>query len=146
MHSAPSVVKILAVDYISLLAAAFPAVTWVVYLAVLIFEKNQQGGPSFLPVAVIITLISVLVLVWRIRQFFSIYAEGYTAAAHVSNVWFFRDRGRVEYIFSHQGQKYVSGTAVHKVKAVQDLHPGDEVIVVFDPNNPKQAFIRDLYG
>jgi hypothetical protein len=51
----------------------------------------------------------------------------------------------VEYVYTYQGQKYASGNAIHKVKQTQGLKIGEEVLVMIDRNNPKRAFIRDLY-
>jgi 20S proteasome alpha/beta subunit len=51
----------------------------------------------------------------------------------------------VDYVYSHQGQKYASGNAIHKVKQTLALKVGEQVVLIVDRNNPKRAFIRDLY-
>jgi hypothetical protein len=145
MVKRPSIIKIIIVDYVALLATLFPAVMWGMYLFLVVLKNIQPVDMTFLAIDSVVTLVSLIVLIWRIRQFFALFSDGLAASATISNVSFFRDRGRVDYIFNYQGQKYASGNAIHKVKQTENLKVGDEVIVIVDRNNPKRAYIRDLY-
>lgn len=145
MNKQPAIVKIISTDYIALLAVLFPIMFWGVYLLLLVWKHYQAVGLFYPAIAAVVTVVSILVFIWRIRLFFRIFADGLEARATVSNVSFFRDRGRLDYVYTHQGQKYASGNMVHKVKKAVALKVGDEVIVILDRNNPKRAYIRDLY-
>jgi hypothetical protein len=90
-------------------------------------------------------VVAIVILAWRIRLFYSIFDGGIEAPATISNIMFFRDRGRVDYIYTIQGEKFSSGNAIHKVKQTRSLQVGEQVIVMVDRNNLKRAFIRDLY-
>ena len=145
MEKRPAVFKIMIIDYVALLAVMFPIMFWIVYLLLLALKGNQATHLTYPTIASVVTIVSILVLIWRIRLFFTIFGDGLETSATISNVSFYRDRGRVDYIYTHQGQKYASGNMVHKVKQTQMIKVGDKVIVMVDRNNPKRAFIRDLY-
>ncbi len=145
MVKRPSILKIILIDYVALLATLFPIVMWGMYMLLVILKNIQPLDMTFLVINSVTTFVSLVVLIWRIRLYFALFSDGLEATATISNVSFFRDRGRVDYIFNYQGQKYASGNAVHKVKQTENLKVGDEVIVIIDRNNPKRACIRDLY-
>jgi hypothetical protein len=145
MERQPSIFKIITVDYVALSTVLFPVVIWSIYLALLVLKNIQVTDHNYPAVASVITIASLLVLIWRIRMFFAIFNDGLETSAIISNVSFFRDRGRIDYVFTHQGQKYTSGNMIHKVRQTEALKVGDEVIVMVERNNPKRAYIRDLY-
>jgi len=145
MEKRPTVFKIMNIDYVAYLAALFPVAFWGMYLLLLALKRMQVTNPTYPAIASVITFISALVLIWRIRLFFRIFGDGFKASATISNVSFYRDRGRVDYVYTHQGQKYASGNLVHKVKQTKIFKVGDEVVVMADRNKPKRAYIRDLY-
>ncbi len=145
MNKQPSLLKIVTIDYAALLGWLFPVVMWGMYI-VLIVLGNVKTNDFTLPIIfAVITVVALAVLIWRIQIFNSIFSDGIETTATINNVSFFRDRGRVEYVYTHQGQKYASGNAIHKVKQTLALKVGEQVVLVVDRNNPKRAFIRDLY-
>lgn len=145
MDRQPSIMKIITVDYAAFLATVFPIVMWGMYGVMLYLGNIDSSGKTYPTLTGIITIVSALVLIWRIRLFFHIFTEGVEAPATISKVFFFRDRGRLDYSYTYQGQQYNSGNAVHRVKQTRNLKPGDQVIVIVDPNHPKRAYVRDLY-
>ena len=145
MEKRPTIFKIITIDYAAFMAALFPIVFWGMYLLLLALKNNPADLRTYPAIASVVTIISILVLIWRIRLFFTIFGDGLEASATISNVSFYRDRGRVNYVYTHQGQKYASGNLVHKVKQTRLIEVGDEVIVMVDRNKPKRAYIRDLY-
>ena len=151
----PSLFRIIYIDYTAFLTAMFPLVVWVIY-ALLIYLKVIPGlgerdpltstdAPFFFGLAVVATLIGLPLLVWRIRTIQAVFARGVEVRAQITSASFYRDRGRVNYIYDYQGQTYESGNGVMKTRRTQYLEPGHEVILVVAPENPKKAFIRELY-
>jgi hypothetical protein len=145
MNKQPSLVKIATIDYFAFVGWLSPVVSWMTYFALLILGKAEAVNFSLLAIFAAGTLVALAVFAWRIQVFNTVFNDGLEATATISNVSFFRDRGRVEYIYTHQGQKYLGGNALHKVKQTQALQVGQQVVVMVDRNNPKRAFIRDLY-
>lgn len=145
MNRQPSLLKIITIDYIAFLGWLFPVVMWGMYV-VLIVLGNVKINDLTLPVTfAVITVVALAILIWRIQVFNTIFSDGIETTATINNVSFFRDRGRVDYVYTYQGQKYVSGNAIHKVKQTLALKAGEQVVLMVDRNNPKRAFIRDLY-
>lgn len=145
MHRQPALIKILTTDYAAAAGALFPVVSWLMYLAFIIFGEASPSDLMLPAIFGAITVVALGVLFWRIRLFNTIFSDGVEVRATISNVFFFRDRGRVDYIYTHNGQKYTSGNAVMKTKRTKALQVGDEVIVMIDSSNPKRAYLRDLY-
>lgn len=145
MNRQPSLLKIITIDYIAFLGWLFPVVMWGMYV-VLIVLGNVKINDLTLPVTfAVITVVALAILIWRIQVFNTIFSDGIEATATINNVSFFRDRGRVDYVYTYQGQKYVSGNAIHKVKQTLALKAGEQVVLMVDRNNPKRVIIRDLY-
>ena len=145
MDKRPAIFKIIIIDYAAFTAALAPVVLWGIYLLLLVMNEIRITDITYPVIAAGITFISILVLVWRIRQISLMFEDGLEVPATISNVFFFRDRGRVDYTFTYNGQKYITGNALHKVKQTSELRVGDSVTVLIDRNNPKHTCIRDLY-
>ncbi len=145
MQKQPSVYKILIIDYTAFTAALFPVAIWVFYLLLLIMKEARIDDPTLPVIAGGITFLSIPVLIWRIRRISLMFEDGLEVSATISNVFFFRDRGRVEYTFTYNGQSYITGNALHKVKQTSALKVGDTVTVLFDRNDPRRTCIKDLY-
>jgi hypothetical protein len=91
------------------------------------------------------TILGILSAAWRVYTIVSTFNDGFAVPATVQNVWYFRDRGRVEYIYTYRGEKYQGGNAIHKSKYTRFLETQDRVTVLVDGNNPKRSFIQELY-
>ncbi|TEU11420.1 MAG: DUF3592 domain-containing protein [Anaerolineales bacterium] len=151
----PSPLRIIQSDYVALLAALFPIVSWVMYVATAYFgffpglrgrdPLTGADAPFFLYLGIITTLIGIPLLVWRIRSFQAMFTRGVEVPGRITNISFYRDRGRVEYAYTYQGQTYQGGNAVRKTGRTKALQPGGEVVLIVDRDNPKRALIRDLY-
>jgi hypothetical protein len=139
----PSLKRIIDVDYTAQVSVLFPPVSWGICLVLTILQGSDFAFSSITALAV--TIISLSVLIWRVRTLYSVFADGFEVPAIIHSVSFFRGRGRVEYVYTYQGQKYLSGNAVQKTRWAEALKVGDQVIVVVDRKKPKRAFIRDLY-
>lgn len=146
MNRQPSRIKIITIDYAAFLSALFPPISWGFYLILRLMGEPMAQAPFLPAIFGVITVLGIGVLAWRIQLINTVFTDGIEASATISRISFFRDRGRVDYYYLYQNQKYSSGAAVMKVKRTRDLNIGDQVIVVVDRNQPKRAFIRDLYS
>ena len=145
MNRQPSLLKIITIDYIAFLGWLFPVVMWGIYIALIVLGNIKANDFTLPIIFAVISVVALAILIWRIQVFNTIFSDGIETTATINNVSFFRDRGRVDYVYTYQGQKYVSGNAIHKVKQTLALKVGEQVVLMIDRNNPKRAFIRDLY-
>lgn len=107
--------------------------------------QEAEGAPYLLAVGFLSLIVCAPLLFWRITSIQKVFANGSTVTGKITNLGFYRDRGRVEYTYMYIGQSYHSGSPIHKTKQTLALRIGDEVQLVVDRANPKKAFIQDLY-
>ena len=139
----PSLFWIIRTDYLSSLAFLFPLVMWGI-VAFGYFQGDPVTQNYFFTV-VGITVAGVLVLTWRFLIILRIFNDGQSAAATIDRIGFFRGRGQVSYIYTYQGEKYTSRNFISRNARTRQLAPGDKVTVFVHSNNPKRAYIRELY-
>ena len=138
-----SLPKTIWVDWPALAAGIGIPVIWSIHVASAYVTWIPAGAPIQLPTT--ITLGLVAVLVWRLWRVARLFARGRTAPGEITGLQIVRDRGRLKFVFEHQGQPVESWTPVHKSKAVLALRPGQPVEVLFDPDNPGRAIVKHLY-
>jgi hypothetical protein len=154
--SKASIVRIIQSDYIAMVAALAPAVLIAMYVAISYFGffpglrgrdpiQGSEGAPFFLYGSIVALLVAVPVVMWRVKSIQDVFAKGVEIPGEITNVSFYRDRGRVEYTYSYQGQAYSGGNAVMKTGRTKALTPGEEVTLIVDQHEPRRAVIRDLY-
>jgi hypothetical protein len=139
-----SILRIIETDYISYMAVLAPVVLAGVYVFGLLTGREVTN--TYLYVMAGITVAGIFALIWRYRLFTSVFEDGQQAQATISHISFHRDRGKVEYVYTYMGESYKGSTTVHKISRVMNLQVDEKVVVMIDRNNPKQAFIRDLYS
>ena len=138
-----SLIRLIDTDRITLVAVQFPLIMWGLYAVLVIARVERALDAIYIPA--VIAVIAALVFLWRYRTLARVFADGIEVPATIHSAAFFRDRGRLEYVYTVQGEKYLGGAAVHKNRRTAALRPGEQVIVLVDPDHPKRAFIRDLY-
>jgi hypothetical protein len=74
------------------------------------------------------------------------FVDGHSIQGEISEVRFFRGRGKICYSYMVNGQKYLSGNRVQHTRETKKFRVGDPVTLMVDRNQPKRAFIRDLYS
>ncbi len=92
-----------------------------------------------------VLVIGVPIMTRRIFSIMGILKDAQAVQGILNSVWFIHWWGRVEYIYSFRGQKYQGGNAIFNSRFTQDLEIGNKVTIVIDRNNPKRAYIQDLY-
>jgi|SRR5687767_11787428 len=139
----PSLLRVISTDYASFLSVLFPIVFG--GFSIYFFFTGNDAVRLFLPLAIVATVIGIPVLVQRYRIISSVFAEGAQTEGTVTGLSFFRGRGRAEYSYTFQGEKHVSSNAINKNSRTRKLRVGEAVTVLVDRNNPKRAFIREIY-
>ncbi len=142
-NQSPSLFRVISTDYPSLLSALFPIVFggFTTYF----FFTNNDSLQLFLLLTTIVTVLGIPFLIRRYRMISSVLAKGVQVPGIVTRIGFFRGRGRVEYSYTVQGEKQMSGNAINKNSRTRDLQLGQMVKVSVDRNDPRRAFIREIY-
>lgn len=140
----PSIQRIFFTDYVT----SVSAIAMLVVLGFFLFDRFIQplALTKELPFIVAgICIVGIAVILWRIRLISSAFEFGWEVEGDIADVGFFRDRGRVTYIYTIQGERYQASNAIMKHRATKSLFRGQKVVVMASRDNPKIAFLRDIY-
>jgi DNA integrity scanning protein DisA with diadenylate cyclase activity len=127
-------------DYLMMVFMIFPIIFsgFLIYF-LLIKEKNIWVISTF---AMFIPLF-ILLLFLRIKYIKS-FLHGMTLLGTILGIWFFKDRGRIEYIYVYDQKNHKHGQAIMKNKFTTKLKQGQAIHVLKKQDNGK-TLIRDLY-
>ncbi|MEM7332446.1 MAG: DUF3592 domain-containing protein [Chloroflexota bacterium] len=151
----PSVSGIIQGDYLAMLSVMFPIVIWGMYIAIVYFgflpdsrgsdPINPNGSPFFFYFGIIMVVVGIPLLTWRVKSIQDIFDRGIEVEGQITNIRFYRGRGRVEYAYEYVDKAYRGGNAIRRTRVASQLKVGDQVIIVIDRANPQKAVVRDLY-
>lgn len=136
--------KVAFTDYWASLGWIAPLTVWAMFL--LVYFLNSRVDMLLLWICLGVTVTAPVLLVWRYSMIASVFGMGSEVPGHISQVGFYRGRGRVVYTYTYLGEKLESGNAVQSNGATRNLQIGQAVTVVVDRENPKRAFLKALYA
>lgn len=139
----PSIFRIIWMDAAAFLSAIFAAL-FAAFIAYDFLRGNTPNQTTLLMFGGII-LVALGILVWRLTTIFNLFNDGQEATATITDISFYRDRGRVAYIFMFQNEKYLNSNAVMKHGKSRMLQVGEQTIVLVNRDNPKKSILKDLY-
>lgn len=141
----PGIGRIVLVDYPALVSLLAPLVTAAVYVGNLAFDFMPDRTTFFFWLAIAAILAGLPALVWRITLIRSVFERGVESIGVITSVRFFKDRGRAEFTYRFQEQRCQSGNALNRTGRTRALQEDQRVRLIVDPQNPRRAFLRDLY-
>jgi hypothetical protein len=142
-NQGPTLFRVITTDYPSYLSVLFPIVFG--GFAIYFYFVGNNAVQLFSLLALGAIVIGLPLLFQRYRMISSIFENGTPTQGVITSIGFFRGRGRVEYSYVFRGTKYTSGNAVNRNRRTRNLGVGQTVKIFVDPDNPKQAFIREIY-
>lgn len=142
-NQSPSLFRIVSTDYSSYLSVLFPFVFGIFTLY--FFNTENTSSQLFLLITAVLTVIGVPTLIQRYRTISSVFANGTETNGVITYIGFLRGRGRVEYSYTAQGEKHTSSNAINRTGRTRNLRIGQDVKVIVDPDNPKRAFVQEIY-
>ena len=140
----PSIERIFFTDYITTVSAISIVIAAVAFL-IDRFIQSLGLGEQFPFFVGLVCIIGVAAIVWRIRLISSAFEFGWEVDGDLVSISFFRDRGSVTYIYTIQGERYQTRNAIMKHRLTRSLVQGQQVVIMANKDNPKIAFIRDIY-
>lgn len=151
----PSFSRILQADYLATLAVLFPVVFLGMYIVIAVFgffpglggrdPISADGAPFFFWGTIVAALVGLPFAYWRVAKVRGVFARGVAVEGRIDKVFFHRDRGSVSFRYQLDGKNYVGFNAVNRNKRSAALLEGAPVALVVDRQNPKVAYIRDLF-
>lgn len=139
----PSPFRIIWTDTLAFLAVLFPLAF--AFIIVVNWALGEPPLESFLWIAAASTVLGIGVLIWRVAAITALYNDAQEVTATITGISFYRDRGRVDYVFTYQNQKYLNKNAVIKNGRTRNILIGEKRTALVDRDNPKKSILKDLY-
>jgi hypothetical protein len=139
----PTIIRILDSDYTAALALMAPFILWLLFWLLSIMQIVDLQIPRYL--AILLTVASLLLAAWRCWMISQIFANGVETTGEVKHIWFYRDRGRLMLTFNWEGKAVIKNSTIPKNKFTEGLTEGQALTLLVARDQPKRAFVRDLY-
>jgi hypothetical protein len=139
----PTLLRIIDSDYTAAMAILVPVIFWLMFWLLGVLGLGDPRIPRDLVMG--LTAASLLLLAWRCWLISRIFDRGVETPGEIEQVWFYRDRGRLSFTFTWEGQKLAKNTTIPKNNYTETLRKGQAITLIVDRNQPKRAFLRDLY-
>ena len=139
----PSVFRIILTNYVAFIAVLSPALLWLVFL----FDHFQGDTLTSSDLLYLggFTLVGLMVALWKIFTISSIINHGQETTATIHSSGFYRSRGRIKFVYTFQGEKFMTQNTVNSNKRTRAYTAGDQVTIYLDQNNPKKAVLKEIY-
>jgi len=152
----PSIIRIIQSDFAAMVGVLIPTAVVIIFVFVTVMglfpkqsgysiQQDPQGPVVFFYALVGAIIIGIPLTIWRISVIQKLFERSLETPGKISGLFFSRDRGRVEFSYTFEGQNYTSGSSIMKNKRTERLLPGSQVTLMVDPQKPQNAMIRDLY-
>jgi len=145
MKRLPSFFQILKGDSLSVLPLIVIFFLWFYYVLNRLIPAAVPPGPNFLWIAASITVVGVVVIVWRYFYIRSLFEDGIEVIGIITSINIMGDRGRLDYLYAYQGHRYTGWVPIYFGKYYSELRPGSELKIIVDRNYPKRSFVRDFF-
>lgn len=145
MKQLPSPFQILKSDSLCVLPLVVIFFLWFYYLLDRLIPAAVPAGPNFLWIAASITVVGITVVVWRYFYIHALFEDGIEVIGTITTINIMGDRGRLDYLYTYQNQRYTGWVPFYSNKIISGLRPGEELFVIVDRNNPKRSIIRNFF-
>lgn len=91
-------------------------------------------------------IIFVILWVIRLRYIASYFKNSFECTGVIADIMFYKDRGRVTYVYQIEDTVFKKGMAIMKTKQTKTFHKGQEVSLLIKKDTHKKAIIKSLYS
>ena len=156
MENSFSLKNVIKHDYISLLSFVCAIIMAVLLLQMYFigFSFSRGSGLVFVPVEERflyycifggIGLIGLLCFISRINIIKGYFNSGIKVKGIISELMYWRDRGKITFIYNIEGKEYQKTIAIHTTKMTASLGKNDEIIALVRTDNHSKAIIKDIF-
>lgn len=153
----PSLLWIVRSDFTSMCAVQLAAGLVLLFSLVAFFGPTQAGVSGSIMGALLTTLITLLVLIWRVRHIQAAFEFGEEVTGKLTEVSYYTPVadsryfyvppffGRVGFTYVYGGMRYSARKFIYRTLKTAALVKGDEVSILVDRSEPRRAYIRDMF-
>ncbi|PKK99223.1 MAG: hypothetical protein CVV57_03400 [Tenericutes bacterium HGW-Tenericutes-2] len=128
-------------DYILMITTTIP----VIFIGFIIFFIFINEDKNLILIFGILAALFAALFFIRIKYIKSFLNDTYTIQGIIINVGFFKDRGRIDYVYEKDNNRYIHGQAVMKNKYTKKLQKGQVIDLLIKKNVKNKTMILDLY-
>jgi hypothetical protein len=139
----PTLLRIIDSDYTAAMAILLPIVFWFFFWLLSVMHVVDLQILRYVVIG--LTIILLALLAWRCWLITRIFAEGVEKQADVQQVTFSRERGRLLVSFIWEGRPLQKNSLIPKNNYTQTIQEGQQIAIMVDRDDPRRAFVRDLY-
>lgn len=144
-------------DYWAFVMSSSVVISWglVFFASVLGVSFRRRGqvvvdhDPIKTMIAIVIAITVTALFGWlatkRLRMIRRSVTSGSRVIGTVTSIWFYKDRGRIEFKYEYFGKCYQTGTAILKNKVTTQFNEGSEILLIVDSKEPTRAFAEAFY-
>jgi len=92
-----------------------------------------------------LAIIGLIGFICRISVIKSYFVNGIEVKGVITDLMYWRDRGRIMFNYTIEGQEHRGKLAIHTTKATANLGKGYEIKVLVKPENHSKAIIMDVF-
>ncbi|HLC78510.1 MAG TPA: hypothetical protein VJH92_05270 [Candidatus Nanoarchaeia archaeon] len=151
-----SIKSILINDYASFASWVFPTVIFIMALFIEVFgffpdlkrgraPLTTEAIPFFIQFGIIVLIIGLVIISLRVVRFKKFFENGIEVEGEVTDLWKYRDRGRIYFTFTYKDLKCDNSNSVHFNNGTKRFLPHTKVRILFKRENYFKAIIKDLF-
>lgn len=142
----PVLKKIVLTDWPALFCSiSIPGIWLIGFVFPFLRRGAEFGRDEMLTIALPLSLLAAGVLLWRISRVQTLFRRGAVVRGAITRILLARDRGRVEFRYEFDGERFDSWMPVHQSSEVRALRESQEIDLLVDPSRPRRAIIRHLF-
>lgn len=142
----PSLFRIISTDWPALFGAiGIPMIFVITALYPYVFPAAGSHWSLLLEVGLPFALVCAGVLAWRCQRILTLFRSGLVAPGRITRIQLAKDRGRISFLYEHQGVACHSWQPVHQTRQVLALEVGQDVQVLVHPHKAGVAVIKHLF-
>ncbi len=117
-----------------------------VFLLILIIYSAFINDIKMLIILVSIELVFMCLWAIRFSYLASFFKNSIESKGKIIDIWFYKDRGRVTFVYQIDDMLFKRGMAIMKTKHTKSFQKGQEVDLLVNSNAHKKAIIKVLYS
>jgi hypothetical protein len=92
-----------------------------------------------------IALVGLICFIARMNIIKNYFGAGIEVKGKILELRYWRDRGKIMYAYSIEGQEYRKQLTIHITKETSNLGKDDEVKILVRPENHSKSIIKDIF-
>lgn len=113
------------------------------------FSRSKTSNPAdavlFIKITIASLLVCVPLLLLRIQKIKKHFKNGFEVAARVLKISFRKDRGRIVFSYTIEGEEYLGTNTIMRNSMTTSFREGTQIAVIVAPDNYTKSYIKEMF-